>query len=306
MITLRRMMMNLLNQNKRPHLAAVFRYGTISAASLMLASCDPSLQKSQFIFNEYRTVPEISYSEQTEIVGSDMAVSYITDEESSNVIARERMSQNRIIAERHHVTTNQHTYWLDKDLMTTRVHYVDGIHFAADGRVETEENPLQGLTLIRKFSDGQWSDFGLLNENDSAEIIAAVEKVNNNYALDKGIYPEGEVQVGESWSGTNFVENSAGTASELTYDVIFEKVVNHRGYLCAQLRVHNVLHSGAKGLVLDLKGTAYYALDHGIELDSETSGSMHYMSTHEVGDHIVERHVEGELRIIKSAEFTKL
>lgn len=170
------------------------------------------------------------------------------------------------------------------------------------GKPKSQKTHFRAKPFIENMSMGSGAIFLFLGGEVSEELAAEVGKINDNCALAEGIYPEHEVHVGDAWGGTNFVEHSDGTASESTYRAIFEKVVIHRGYPCAQLNVHTILHSEAKRLVIDIKGTVYYSLEHGIELDFEMSGSMRYMSDHEVGDRIVRRIVEGEVNINKTAE----
>ena len=270
----------------------------------LLAGCDQKSQR-KYTFHDISPSLKATFSERVEIMGTNLLVNYIIDDDPADVFSQERLDQQRNTSVVHTYSTNQHTYFLEKDVSRSVVRYVKGFHFFHEDPIKVIESPLQGKALRRQYLNGGWSEFFLLHGELSDEVAAEIEKINKNYALDAGIYPDGGVEVGESWDGTNRVVGADGTVSEFCYSFTFERVENHRGYECARLGVRKVLRVGNGQSVLDLQGEAYYSFKYGLQIDSDISGPIINRYDHNIlgSDKKVSRVVEGVFRVISTISF---
>lgn len=278
--------------------------GTLIVVCCLMGGCNQESRK-KYTFHDFSPSMVAAFNERVEIMGTNLLVNYIVDDDPTDVFSQERLDQQRNTSVVHTYSTNQHIYLLEKDVSRSTVRYVKGFHFFHEEPNKIIESPLQGKTLKRQYRNEEWSEFFLLHDKITDEVAAEIEKLSKNYALDAGIYPDDGVEVGESWNGTNRVIGADGTVSEFSYSFTFERVEKHRGLECARLGIHNVLHVGNDQSVLDLQGYAYYSFKHGIQIDSDISGPIKNRYDHNVlgGDQKISRVVEGIFHIISTISF---
>lgn len=268
-----------------------------------LFGCSLEGKQSGFNFNSFPLESDFEYTSESVVSSTDSIVSYASGGDFSDVVSKELMSNVRETFSRSFVSNGFHGLHLLDDQTITEVTHLEGTRFAGGSRISTNWNPLVGMHLRRRRADEGWGDFSLEGGGDVESVAAFLEKLNSEFRLDKDFYPKRRVEVGESWTGTNYASVVRSPSAIMTYHATLLGVSLYDGDSVAKVGVTTrVIDKGGR-VRIDSEGYTLYSLKRGMDIYSEMSGSMSSYSDHFVDGKVMRRSVRGNVDVINRIEF---